>query len=106
MGGVALCRTGSLDDAGFGNNAYGVSKLLLVAYTALLARENGSDGSLTSAACCPGYCSTDMTHHTGTRTAAEGADTPAWLCTRSLTRDEARAANGCYYYERKPLPWP
>jgi carbonyl reductase 1 len=66
---------------GWPRSMYGISKLGEMAYTFLLARELQPAGVVVNA-CCPGYCSTAMSSHRGTRTAAKGAETPVWLATR------------------------
>jgi carbonyl reductase 1 len=62
---------------GWGNSNYGFSKLALIAYTKVLAREETNRGGgkpqVRVNCCCPGYCDTDMTSHRGTRSAADGA---------------------------------
>lgn len=55
---------------GWGNSNYGFSKLALIAYTKMIARE---EGAMRVNACCPGFCATDMSSHTGPRSAADGA---------------------------------
>jgi carbonyl reductase 1 len=57
---------------------YGVSKALESAYTRVLAAQLAGRGIAVNA-CCPGYCSTDMSSWRGTQSAAAGADTPVWL---------------------------
>merc|ERR1712150_39980 len=51
---------------------YGFSKLAVMVYTRLLARDE-IDIRLNS--CCPGYCATDLNSHTGQLSAADGAQT-------------------------------
>mmetsp|Transcript_35061 Transcript_35061/g.112228 ORF Transcript_35061/g.112228 Transcript_35061/m.112228 type:complete len:254 (-) Transcript_35061:31-792(-) len=66
---VASFETGKDKDTG---SDYGLSKLFLIAYTKLLARD--SEGTnLKVNACCPGYCNTDMTKGRGPRDPAVGA---------------------------------
>ena len=50
---------------------YGMSKLCVIAYTKILAKE--APETLKVNACCPGYCDTDMTNHAGPRDPADGA---------------------------------
>lgn len=56
---------------GWGNSNYGFSKMAVIAYTKLVAREEGD--AMRVNACCPGWCSTDMSSHSGPRTPADGA---------------------------------
>lgn len=58
-------------EEGWGNSNYGLSKLALIAYTRIVAREEA--GAIKVNACCPGYCDTDMTSHKGPRPADVGA---------------------------------
>ena len=58
-------------DRGWSNSNYGFSKLSIIAYTKILARD--APKSLAVNCCCPGYCDTDMTSHKGTRDPADGA---------------------------------
>jgi carbonyl reductase 1 len=86
---------------GWPRSTYGVSKALVTAYTRLLARtlavERPADG-VVACAVCPGYCSTDMTSHRGSMTAAAGA---ARVCA-CIT--DARVRGG-FYSDRKLTPF-
>ncbi|EKX36642.1 hypothetical protein GUITHDRAFT_117185 [Guillardia theta CCMP2712] len=84
---------------GWPNTCYGVSKSAVNAYTRILAREVKEEGKGTEKggqevlweeeelaerrilvnSCCPGYCATDMSSWGGTKTAAQGAETPVKL---------------------------
>ena len=70
-------KEGKHKSEGWGNSNYGFSKLALIAYTKVLAREETSRGAgeprVLVNCCCPGYCDTDMSSHRGTRSAADGA---------------------------------
>ncbi len=55
---------------------YGMSKLAIIAWTRVLARLKPD---LIINAVCPGWCSTDMSSHSGPRSAAKGAETPLML---------------------------
>jgi len=55
---------------------YGMSKLGVIAFTKLLARDRPD---LIVNAVCPGWCSTDMSSHSGPRSAEKGAETPLML---------------------------
>lgn len=69
-------KSGNHKEKGWPNSCYGTSKLGVTALTKVLAR---AEPSLIINACCPGYCKTDMSSHRGTKTAEEGARTPAML---------------------------
>mmetsp|Transcript_29799 Transcript_29799/g.79223 ORF Transcript_29799/g.79223 Transcript_29799/m.79223 type:complete len:289 (-) Transcript_29799:130-996(-) len=62
---------------GWGNSNYGFSKLAVIAYTKMVAREEGDTMRVNS--CCPGYCDTDMTSHGGTTPPEVGARTATKL---------------------------
>lgn len=83
---------------GWPNSAYGMSKLAQVALTKIYARELAPRGIAVNC-CCPGSVATGM-NPGGNRTAAQGADTPAWLACQP-----ASAATGQFFKERVPVPW-
>jgi len=78
---VAAVRDDTYAGKGFAPSMYGVSKLCESTYTRILARRlrEARPGALV-AAMCPGWCATDMSSWQGPRSAAQGADTAAWLC--------------------------
>jgi carbonyl reductase 1 len=57
---------------GWSNSNYGMSKLAVIAATKIWAREEAIH-NISVNCCCPGYCSTDMSSHRGTRSASDGA---------------------------------
>jgi len=75
---VADVTAGVHKERGWPNSNYGMSKLFLVAYTKILAKQNAD---LQINCCCPGYVATDMSSHRGTKTPQEGAVTPTLLAT-------------------------
>lgn len=79
---------------------YGISKLLEIAYTRVLAADYSESKTMEVNACCPGWCNTDMSSGRGPRTPAKGAETPVWLCTRART-----GTSGKFYYDLKPIEW-
>lgn len=81
---------------GWGGSNYGLSKLALIAYTRIIAREEGATMRVNS--CCPGWCATDMSSHSGPRLASVGARTATLLAllpdegpTGAFFRDEAES---------------
>ena len=76
---------------------YGFSKLAVIAYTKLLARD--APPSLKVNCCCPGYCDTDMTSHKGPRDAAVGAKNAVLL---ALPDCEYR---GVFIQNEQPSDW-
>jgi 3-oxoacyl-[acyl-carrier protein] reductase len=81
---------------------YRVSKTALNALTRNLASETGFGrrGILVDAM-CPGHCRTDMGGPAAPRSAEEGADTIAWLASRS----PEGAQTGLMWEDRQPIPW-
>ncbi len=85
---------------GWGNSNYGLSKLALIAYTKLVAREEAACGSNVRAnACCPGYCNTDMTSHSGHRSPADGARNAVMLAL------DVSGLNGEFLQDYKVSRW-
>jgi carbonyl reductase 1 len=64
-------QSGTHQVFGYSNWNYGMSKLALIAATKILARQYAH--KITINCCCPGYCKTDMTGHSGTRDPIDGA---------------------------------
>ncbi|MGW4423844.1 SDR family NAD(P)-dependent oxidoreductase [Streptosporangium sp. NPDC004631] len=79
--------------------AYNSAKSALNAITVLYANELDGSGVLVNAV-DPGHCATDLTGHTGTRTAARGAA----VAVRMATLD-AGGPTGTFSSEEGPLPW-
>mmetsp|Transcript_15171 Transcript_15171/g.40696 ORF Transcript_15171/g.40696 Transcript_15171/m.40696 type:complete len:269 (+) Transcript_15171:62-868(+) len=72
----AAVAAGNHREQGWGNSNYGMSKLAVIAYTKELASRAPN---IKVNACCPGYCSTDMSSHRGPRPPEVGARTPVLL---------------------------
>ncbi|CAE8630043.1 unnamed protein product [Polarella glacialis] len=68
---AADVRAGRHKQEGWGNSNYGFSKLAVIAYTKLVAREEGTGMRVN--ACCPGYCKTDMSNNRGGQSPEVGA---------------------------------
>eukprot|EP00438_Fugacium_kawagutii_P013989 Skav200402 [mRNA] locus=scaffold236:2347:10340:+ [translate_table: standard] len=73
---VAAVQSGKHKEMGWSNSNYGMSKLSLIAFTRLVARE---EPTIQVNACCPGYCRTDMSSNRGGQDPSVGARTVA-LC--------------------------
>lgn len=91
---------------GWSQSMYGISKMAEIAYTRVLIRENAVEApNLFIAACCPGWCATDMSSHKGPRSAATGAAGIAFLA--SAGRADVRHADGrprgWFWYDSEPL---
>lgn len=83
------------DLQGWGSSNYGFSKLALISYTMLKARQKGSGVNC----CCPGYCATDMSSHRGTRSPEDGAKNAVMLA------DLSNDYNGVFIRDMKPAEW-
>lgn len=87
---------------GWPKQTYGVSKAAEIAATRVCARENA--GRVFVAACCPGWCKSDMAGwDQAPNTAADGADTPTWLASAPLA--ELEGMHGAFVGERQKLSW-
>jgi len=94
-------ENGTHREKGWPSTTYGCSKALVTAYTRVLARELKGRNILVNS-CCPGYCVTDMTSRRGSRTAAEGAKTPALLALLPHTPD---APTGEFWADGRVRDW-
>jgi carbonyl reductase 1 len=81
---------------------YGMSKLALSMYTrALSTAPELQEKRIMVNACCPGWCSTDMSSNSGPKSALQGADTPVWLALRS----PKEFVTGSMFTDRQQVPW-
>ncbi|GIL69521.1 hypothetical protein Vretimale_13620 [Volvox reticuliferus] len=97
---VDAIRAGNHSALGWPNSMYGTSKLLLSLWTVQLAEQLRSQNIMVNAM-CPGWCRTDMSSQSGTRSAADGADTAVWLALRS----PRELITGEFWGERSTIPW-
>ena len=97
---AADVQAGKHREEGWGSSNYGLSKLALIAYTKLVAREEAAAG-VRSNCCCPGYCDTDMTSHEGPRPPAEGAKNAAILALLPSDSDW----NGVFVQDQQLSQW-
>lgn len=87
--------TSYLPQTDYGNEAYGVSKALLNAYTVLLAQERQQQHDVLVNSCSPGYILTDMTKGMGASSPPEkGAVCPVHLL---MSDDVKHLPPGRYY---------
>ncbi|PAA74166.1 hypothetical protein BOX15_Mlig027870g3, partial [Macrostomum lignano] len=98
---VARAKAGPVQEAGWPQTAYGVSKVGVRLMTYAQARDIKGDDIVINC-CCPGYVDTDMSSHRGPKTIYEGADTPVYLATLPPGIKEPI---GEHLYERKVVPW-
>lgn len=94
---------------GWPSTTYGMSKLALIAFGRVFAAEEarahggaGDKKPIWLASCCPGWCATDMSSHSGPRSAEHGARTPAWLALRGK---EEGARSGGFFYDEREIAW-
>ena len=94
---VADVTAGVHKERGWPNSNYGMSKLFLIAYTKVLAKQHKD---IQINCCCPGYVATDMSSHRGTKTPSEGAVTPTLLATLIDQR-----VSGQFWSDGRPVEW-
>jgi carbonyl reductase 1 len=87
---------------GWPNTCYGMSKLGVIALTKILSRD---EPSIMVNACCPGYCSTDMSSNKGPRTAEHGARTPAMLALMPDSKAPNIQPSGKYFSDEAEEAW-
>jgi len=85
------------------NSVYAVSKLFLSLYAFVLSREKQiTDLGIKVISCCLGWCQTDLTKGSNAQlTAAQGADTPAYLALEGLGDRSGELTSGGFYFEKK-----
>jgi carbonyl reductase 1 len=84
---------------GFPDNAYSVSKVLLNAFTRILAREL-LFGRRRVNAVCPGWVRTRMGGSSAPRSVAQGAQTIVW----AATLDDS-GPSGVFFRDERPIAW-
>lgn len=94
----ACAAAGTHKEHGWGSSNYGLSKLAVIAYTRILARQ---EPKILINCCCPGYCRTDMTSNRGPRPPEEGARTATKL---ALLPPESHTT-GEFWQDEKPKEW-
>jgi carbonyl reductase 1 len=94
---VSDVKAGVHADRGWPNSNYGMSKLAVVAMTKVFA---ALEPQMKINCVCPGWCDTDMSSHSGPRSAEVGARTPAWLAT--IPDD---GPTGKFFTDEKELEW-
>ncbi|MEW6126139.1 MAG: SDR family oxidoreductase [Acidobacteriota bacterium] len=99
LGSLTKLSDTSYEFSGINFLDYNASKTALNAITLSFAKEFKNTPLKINAA-DPGYTATDINNNTGTKTVAEGADTPVWLAT--LPDD---GPTGGFFSAREPMPW-
>ncbi|KAJ3171689.1 Carbonyl reductase [NADPH] 3 [Geranomyces variabilis] len=100
---ITAVADGTYKEKGWPRTTYGTSKLGVTAMTRVLSRQaDVRDKNIFVAACCPGWCKTDMAGDRAPKSAADGAKTPVLLATASSV---AEWENGGYLTEEKPAKW-
>ena len=83
-----------------GYGVYSHSKVALIAATRVMARDPANANILINA-CCPGYCSTDLTHHAGPRSPQDGAKTPVMVA----LLPEGSTVTGRFFEDEAQSSW-
>ena len=94
---VAAAEDGTHESKGWPSSNYGMSKLGVIAWTKMMARD---EPTIRINAVCPGWCATDMSSQRGTRTAEEGARGAFRLAT---TLDEE--ISGKFFIDEHLIDW-
>ena len=76
---VSDVASGDHTSKGWGNTAYGTSKIGVTALTKIHARQMASKEDILVNACCPGWVKTDMAGDRAPLTPDQGAETPVYL---------------------------
>ncbi|KAF4747356.1 hypothetical protein FOZ63_001166, partial [Perkinsus olseni] len=99
-------KEGDYKERGFNDSMYsmyGLSKLALIAWTKVLAREAMADPrKILVTGCCPGWCRTDLSNHTGRRSAETGAKVVVWLAAEV---DYDPTMSGKLYRDNQEFDW-
>ncbi|CAE7825804.1 CBR1 [Symbiodinium sp. CCMP2592] len=95
---VAAVQSGKHREQGWGSSNYGMSKLAVIAYTKMLAREEGS--AMRINAICPGYCRTDMSSNRGGQSPEVGARTATTAALLS-----AQGPTGAFFEHERESSW-
>ncbi|KAF4685769.1 hypothetical protein FOZ60_006178 [Perkinsus olseni] len=99
-------KEGDYKERGFNDSMYsmyGLSKLALIAWTKVLAREAMADPrKILVTGCCPGWCRTDSSNHTGRRSAETGAKVVVWLAAEV---DYDPTMSGKLYRDNQEFDW-
>jgi len=101
---VELAQTGSHQQQGYSNSAYGMSKIGVTALTKIQQRnfDESDKPDIVVNACCPGYVNTDMTSHKGHLEPQQGTETPVYL---ALLPPDVTAPKGAFVYLKKETNW-
>eukprot|EP00179_Madagascaria_erythrocladioides_P029058 CAMPEP_0198332636 /NCGR_PEP_ID=MMETSP1450-20131203/18411_1 /TAXON_ID=753684 ORGANISM="Madagascaria erythrocladiodes, Strain CCMP3234" /NCGR_SAMPLE_ID=MMETSP1450 /ASSEMBLY_ACC=CAM_ASM_001115 /LENGTH=301 /DNA_ID=CAMNT_0044037099 /DNA_START=65 /DNA_END=970 /DNA_ORIENTATION=- len=117
---IEAVAANNVEAAGFRNNTYAVSKVLLNAFVRLTARQYEKEApTVVVSAMCPGWCATRMGGTNASRTAERGARTIEWLAfdavfagttgTTSTNAAGAAAADvaprGAFWRDEKQISW-
>ena len=101
---VSAIKSNSLEKLGYNTKSlfliYGVSKAALIALTRVEARQWSKEKNLLVVSVCPGYCATDLNHHSGPRDPQVGADSILYPVNASRNQLE----NGEFYQDGEKKP--
>lgn len=93
---------GDHEAKGWPTTAYGVSKVGMIAFSNLIAREMTARGKtdILVNACCPGWCRTDMAGDNAPLSADQGAETPVHLALLP-----AGSPTGEFWIKKEVVSW-
>ena len=94
-------KEGKEREKGWPSAAYAVSKSGITGMTRAIALQHKQQGGKVLVnSCCPGWVSTDMTKHRGTKTVDEGAQTPVVLALGDI-----RGKYGEFWQGERIIEW-
>jgi carbonyl reductase 1 len=101
---VEYAKSGTHQQHGYSNSAYGMSKVGVTALTRIQQAcfDKSDKPDIIVNACCPGYVNTDMTSHNGHLEPQQGAETPVYL---ALLPENATRPKGAFVYLKKETNW-
>ncbi|CAG5124073.1 unnamed protein product [Candidula unifasciata] len=101
---VQAAQDNTLDQEGFPQTAYGMSKIGVTVMSIIQQRQLDRQGKedIVVNACCPGYVATDMSSHKGQLTIDQGAETPVYL---ALLPPNVQSPRGQFVREKAVSPW-
>ena len=101
---VSDVAAGDHTSKGWGNTAYGTSKIGVTALTKIQARQMAGKEDILVNACCPGWVKTDMAGDKAPLTPDQGAETPVYLALRPAGSPSGEFWSKCAVVDWTNLP--